>query len=190
MGCAIALRSEFIASLMQAVAAESGQWILAANDHAQNAVAALQPVAGVAFSPCRSQFSAQQDQSADHLRQIVVDLIGPVVERAVESRDCRTAAIRTHCGTLSGQAKIVFGPLCRGVAGGVAGIGGELRCSQSRAQCPETDQHPGADRKIRSALYQRCGVCRSRISSGPPGSLHLGRCNGRCGQSAPERDRL
>jgi hypothetical protein len=78
---------------------------IAANDHAQNAVAPLQPVAGFAFSPCRSQFSAQQDQAADHLCQIVVDLIGPVVERAVESRDYRATAIRTHCGTLPVRQK-------------------------------------------------------------------------------------
>jgi hypothetical protein len=85
---------------MQAVAAESGQWILAANDHAQYGIAAFQTVAGVAFSPCRGQYSAQLDQAADHLGQIVINLIGPVIERSVESRECRTAVISVHCGAL------------------------------------------------------------------------------------------
>jgi hypothetical protein len=70
--------------------------VLAANDHAQNGIAPIQPLAVLAFSPSRGQFSAQQNQATDRLGQIVVDLIGPIIERAVESRDCRAAAIRTH----------------------------------------------------------------------------------------------
>jgi hypothetical protein len=90
---------------MQAVAAESGQWILAANDHAQYGIAAFQTVAGLAFSPSCGQFSAQLDEAADHLGQIVVDLIGPVIERSIESRDCRTAVIRAHCRALPVKRK-------------------------------------------------------------------------------------
>jgi hypothetical protein len=89
-------RGEFIASLLQAVAAESGQWILAANDHAQNGIATLQAVAWLAVSPSRGQLSAQLDEATDDLGQVVIDLVGPVVERAVESGNCRTAAIDTH----------------------------------------------------------------------------------------------
>jgi hypothetical protein len=55
---------------MEAAAAESGQWILAANDHAQNGIVPFQAATGRAFSPCRGRFSAQQDQAADHLGQI------------------------------------------------------------------------------------------------------------------------
>jgi hypothetical protein len=60
-------------------------------------------------SPSRGQFSAQQDQAADRLGQIVVDLIGPVVERtveclsgvvgraAVEPGDSQRGRARRHC---------------------------------------------------------------------------------------------
>ena len=67
----------------------------------------FQPVAGLAFSPSRGQFSAQQDQAADHLGQIVVDLIyyWAVVERTVECRYCDAATIRTHRGTLPVKRK-------------------------------------------------------------------------------------
>jgi hypothetical protein len=88
-------RGEFIASLLQAVAAESGQWILAANDHAQNGVATLQAVDWLAV-PSRGQLSAQLDEATDDLGQVVIDLAGSVVERAVESHDSRTAVIVTH----------------------------------------------------------------------------------------------
>jgi hypothetical protein len=60
-------RGEFVASLPHAVAAVSGQWILAANDHAQNGIAPIQPLAVLAFSPSRGQFSAQQNQATDRL---------------------------------------------------------------------------------------------------------------------------
>ena len=96
---------EFVASLPHAVAAVSGQLILAANDHAQNGIAPIQPVAGLAFWPSRSQFSAQQDQAADHIGQIMVDLNGPVLERTVECRYCDAATIRTHRGTLPVKRK-------------------------------------------------------------------------------------
>jgi hypothetical protein len=96
---------EFVASLPHAVAAVSGQLILAANDHAQNGIAPIQPLAGLAFSPCHGQFSAQQNQATNRFSQIVLDLIGPIIERALESRDCRAAAIRTHWGTLPVKRK-------------------------------------------------------------------------------------
>ena len=98
-------RGEFIACLVQGVAAESSSWIFAANDHAQNGIAPIQPVAGLAFWPSRSQFSAQQDQAADHIGQIMVDLNGPVLERTVECRYCDAATIRTHRGTLPVKRK-------------------------------------------------------------------------------------
>ena len=60
---------------------------------------------GVAFAPSRGQFGAQSDEVTDRLGQIVVDLIGPVVERAIESRDCRAARSRTHSSTLSVRRK-------------------------------------------------------------------------------------
>ena len=65
----------------------------------------FQPVAGLAFSPSRGQFSAQQDQAADHLGQIVIGLIGPVLECRVECRDYRAAAIRTHSSALPAKRK-------------------------------------------------------------------------------------
>jgi hypothetical protein len=89
-------RGELVASLLHAVTADSGQWIFAANHHAQNGIAPLKAVAGLAFSPSRGQFSAQMDEAADHLGQIVVDLIGPVIECTVERRDRRAATICTH----------------------------------------------------------------------------------------------
>jgi hypothetical protein len=89
-------RGEFVASLPQAVAAEAGQWIFAANDHAQYGITPFEVAAGLAFSPSRGQFSAQLDEATDDLGQVVIDLVRPVVERAVESRNCRTAAIGAH----------------------------------------------------------------------------------------------
>jgi hypothetical protein len=89
-------RGEFVASLPQAVTPEAGQWIFAANDHAQYGITPFQAVFGLAVSPSRGQFSAQLDEATDDLGQVVIDLVRPVVERAVESRNCRTAAIGPH----------------------------------------------------------------------------------------------
>jgi hypothetical protein len=90
---------------MQAVATKSGQWILAASDHAQNGIAPIQAVTGLAFQPGRSQFSAKPDEATDHLGHVVIDLIGPVLERTVESRDSGAATIRTHWGALPVRRK-------------------------------------------------------------------------------------
>src|SRR5271168_885016 len=75
-------QGESIARLLHAVTAVSGQWILAADVHAQNGIAPIQTVAGLAFSPSRGLFSAQLDEATHHLGQIVIDLIGSITERA------------------------------------------------------------------------------------------------------------
>jgi hypothetical protein len=39
----------------------------------------------------------------------VIDLIGPIIQRAVESRDCRSAVIHAHYGNLPAKRKYSFG---------------------------------------------------------------------------------
>ena len=84
-----------------------------------------------------------------------------------------------------------------GAARRVAAIVGKLRAGEHCAQGAETHQRHRCRstsarclRKIRSMLYQRCGVCRSMINSGPPTSTAAPkRCSGHYERSAPARDR-
>jgi hypothetical protein len=91
---------EFVASLLQTVAAETANGysppmtMLSMALH-RSRRSAGSPFRRAAVNSVRS-LTRQRTTSA----KVVVDLIGPVVERAVESRNSRAAAIRTHCGAL------------------------------------------------------------------------------------------
>jgi hypothetical protein len=60
-----------IARLLHAVTAVSGQWILVANDDAQNGIAPIQRFAGLAFS---RSIQCATGRGKRHLGQIVIDL--------------------------------------------------------------------------------------------------------------------
>jgi hypothetical protein len=86
-------RSELVSRLLDAVATNAPQGIFRANDETEDCIAPNEALDIRALTLRCYKMIAQLNESTDHIGEVAIDLIGPVIERPVDGRNCRAASI-------------------------------------------------------------------------------------------------